>query len=181
MPGNPERTLPAGLGRSTSRRPQRRSSGRVRRHYPPTPCTLCGPSRTSSWVPARPFESPGPFALRPSIQYLRSGRLESGEPHADPNAQFQPNWLKQSKVDAAAVAAACLALPGVERVMGIEPIGTSRQISGLHPFGEPSAIGVRNFAARGAIRGNVWQLMDATPKDARHRPWHSLAQAHRTI
>jgi hypothetical protein len=46
-----------------------------RRHYPPTPCALCGPSRTSLWAPARPLESPGQFALRPSLDYLRSGRL----------------------------------------------------------------------------------------------------------
>jgi hypothetical protein len=40
---------------------------------------------------------------------------------------------------------------GMERVMGIEPIGDSLQISKLTQFREPSAIQVRAVAVRGAL------------------------------
>ncbi len=45
---------------------------------------------------------------------------------------------------------------GMERVMGIEPIRDSRQINMLVVSGEASAIHMREFAARGALSGNLW-------------------------
>ncbi len=53
----------------------------------------------------------------------------------------------------------------MERVMGIEPIGDSRQISWLAPFGEASAIQVRDIALCGVLSGHLWQLMGTALND----------------
>ena len=67
--------------------------------------------------------------------------------------------------------------------MGIEPIGDSRQINMLVVSGEASAIQVREFAARGAARGNVGQLPGMPPKvtDPPTDREHFLLQAHGTV
>ena len=44
--------------------------------------------------------------------------------------------------------------------MGIEPMGDSGQISSLALFRQASAIQVRDFRVRGALRGNVRQLTE---------------------
>ena len=54
---------------------------------------------------------------------------------------------------------------GMERVMGIEPISESRQISILAPIRGASAIQVRDFGACGAPSGNPWQLTGTAQND----------------
>ena len=72
---------------------------------------------------------------------------------------------------------------GMERVMGIEPIGDSRPINMLVVSGEASAIQVRDFATRGALSGNLWQLTGmpskVTAPRADREPF--LLQAHGTV
>ena len=47
--------------------------------------------------------------------------------------------------------------------MRIELMDDSRQISSLAQYRETSAIQVRDFAVRGVLSGNLWQLMGTAP------------------
>jgi hypothetical protein len=55
----------------------------------------------------------------------------------------------------------------MERVMGIEPIESSRQISDLGCLRDPSAMDVRIFTVRGVLYGNVRQVLHNGPSSRR--------------